>query len=240
MMFDVIAFDADDTLWHTESLYVDVHEKVSALLAKYSRADEIENTLHKYDILNLPYYGYGIKGFILSMIEASIEISAGRITGLEIQQIIEMTRGMLMAEVRLLDGVREVVSDLAGHYPLMVVTKGDLFDQTTKLERSGLRPFFEHVEVVSTKTNESYAELFAKYRIPPSRFLMVGNSLKSDILPVLELGGRAVYIPYHITWAHEEADPPAEGGDSYFRLDNLAQLPGLLAGLDGKPDLQRR
>ncbi len=238
-MLEMIAFDADDTLWHTESLYLDVHRRVAALLLKYCGAQEIEDTLHKYDILNLPYYGYGIKGFILSMIEASIEISAGRVSGPEVQQIIEMTRGMLMSDVRLLDGVREVVSGLADGYPLMVVTKGDLFDQTNKLERSGLKPFFEHVEVVSAKTNESYAELFAKYRIPPSRFLMVGNSLKSDILPVLELGGKAVYIPYHITWAHEEADPPAEGGDSYFKLENLIQLPDLLAGLNGKPDRQR-
>lgn len=231
-MLDMIAFDADDTLWHTESLYQDVHRRVAALLLKYCGAQEIEDTLHKYDIQNLTYYGYGIKSFILSMIEASIEISAGRVSGPEVQQIIEMTRDMLMSDVSLLDGVGEVVSGLADSYPLMVVTKGDLFDQTTKLERSGLRPFFEHVEVVSVKTNQSYAELFAKYRIPPSHFLMVGNSLKSDILPVLELGGKAVYIPYHITWAHEEADPPEEGGDSYFRLDNLGQLSGLLARLD--------
>jgi putative hydrolase of the HAD superfamily len=235
-MFDVIAFDADDTLWHTESLYVSVHEQVAALLAQYCGAEEIENTLHKYDILNIPYYGYGIKGFILSMIEASIEISAGKITGPEIQRIIEMTRGMLMAEVQLLDHTRDVISGLADHHTLMVITKGDLFDQETKLVRSGLKPFFDHVEIISTKTTESYAELFAKYRIPPERFLMVGNSLKSDILPVLELGGKAVYIPYAITWAHEEAVPPAEGGDSYFKLENLGQLPGLLARLDGNPD----
>jgi putative hydrolase of the HAD superfamily len=231
-MLEMIAFDADDTLWHTESLYQDVHRRVAALLLKYSGAQEIEDTLHKYDIQNLPYYGYGIKSFILSMIEASIEISAGRVSGPEVQQIIEMTRDMLMSEVRLLDGVREVISGLAESHPLMVVTKGDLFDQTNKLERSGLRPFFDHVEVVSTKTNESYAELFAKYRIPPSHFLMVGNSLKSDILPVLELGGKAVYIPYHITWAHEEADPPEEGGDSYFKIDNLFQLSPLLNQLE--------
>lgn len=227
-MFDVIAFDADDTLWHTESLYQDVHVRVADLLSNYCGAQEIEDTLHHYDIQNLPYYGYGIKSFILSMIEAAIDISDGRIPGSKIQQIIEMTRDMLVSEVRLLDGVREVISGLAGQYPLMVVTKGDLFDQTTKLERSGLKPFFDHVEVVSTKTNESYGELFDKYRIPPSRFLMVGNSIKSDILPVLELGGKAVYIPYAITWAHEKADPPEEGGDSYFKLDSLGQLPGLL------------
>ncbi|MHC1781410.1 MAG: HAD family hydrolase [Anaerolineaceae bacterium] len=238
-MFDVIAFDADDTLWHTESLYVSVHEQVAALLAQYCEEDEIEKTLHKYDILNIPYYGYGIKGFILSMIEASIEISDGKITGPEIQQIIEMTRGMLMADVQLLDHTQDVISGLAERHTLMVITKGDLFDQETKLVRSGLKPFFDHVEIISTKTTESYAELFAKYRIPPERFLMVGNSLKSDILPVLELGGKAVYIPYHITWAHEEADPPVEGGNSYFKLDNLGQLPGLLARLDENPDGQR-
>jgi putative hydrolase of the HAD superfamily len=238
-MFDVIAFDADDTLWHTESLYVSVHEQVADLLAQYCKAEEIEKTLHKYDILNIPYYGYGIKGFILSMIEASIEISAGKITGSQIQRIIEMTRGMLMAEVQLLEHTRDVISSLAENNTLMVITKGDLFDQETKLVRSGLKPFFDHVEIISTKTTDSYAELFAKYRIPPERFLMVGNSLKSDILPVLELGGKAVYIPYHITWAHEEADPPPEGGDSYFKLDNLGQLPGLLARLDVNPDGRR-
>jgi putative hydrolase of the HAD superfamily len=232
-MFDVIAFDADDTLWHTEILYADIHKQIKVLLADYCGAEEVERTLHKYDILNLPYYGYGIKGFILSMIEAAIEISDGRISALEIQKIIEMTRTMLMADVRLLDHTQEVISSLAGHYPLMVITKGDLFDQESKLERSGLKPFFDHIEIVSNKTTESYAELFAKYRIPPERFLMIGNSLKSDILPVLELGGKAVFIPYQITWAHEEADPPAEGGESYFKLDDLLELPALLDRLNG-------
>lgn len=233
-MFDVIAFDADDTLWHTESLYVCVHDQVKQLLSAYGSEEDIEKTLHKFDIVNLPYYGYGIKGFILSMIEAAVEISKGKIPSNDIQKIIEMTRMMLMADVRLLDHTQKVVSELAQRYPLMVITKGDLFDQESKLVRSGLKPFFQHIEIISNKTTESYAELFDKYRIPPARFLMIGNSLKSDILPVLELGGKAVFIPYRITWAHEEAQAPEEGKGNYFVLDDLMLLPELLESLSKK------
>ncbi|MCC7353833.1 MAG: HAD hydrolase-like protein [Anaerolineae bacterium] len=230
-MFDVIAFDADDTLWHTEGLYSGVQDKFKQLLAPYSSAERVEEILHQTEMRNLAYYGYGIKGFALSLIEAAIALSEGRIAGPEIQRLIDLAKEMVTAEVRLLAHAQETVAMLAASYPLMVITKGDLFDQEAKIARSGLRPYFRYVEIVSDKTRDHYAAILAKYRLTPARFLMVGNSLRSDILPVVALGGRAVHIPYHITWAHEDAIPADGDRERYVELAHLGLLPALVKEL---------
>ncbi len=231
-MFDVIAFDADDTLWHNEHLYRGVEARFEQLLAPYCSEECTAQRLHETEIANLGAYGYGIKGFALSLIETAIEVTGGRITGAEIGKVLELARGMLSAEVQLLEHAREVVKDLAASYPLMLITKGDLIDQEAKLARSGLGPYFRYVEVVTDKTRDIYAALLAQHDLAPERFLMVGNSLRSDILPVLELGGQAVYIPYATTWAHE-CVYPGEMQGCYHELEHLGLLPGFIRELAG-------
>jgi putative hydrolase of the HAD superfamily len=230
--FDLIAFDADDTLWHSETLFVGAQDKFKQLLAQYHDMAYIEQKVEQIELENLQYYGYGVKGFILSLIETAIELTEGRILGAEIQQVIRLAKEMLTAEVQLLEHARECVAQLASVYPLMIITKGDLFDQEAKIARSGLGQYFQHIEIVSDKTRDNYAALLARYRVTPARFLMVGNSLRSDILPVVALGGRAVYIPYHITWSHEKALPADEDREKIFEIEHLGLLPALLAKLD--------
>jgi putative hydrolase of the HAD superfamily len=229
--FDTIAFDADDTLWHTERLYVDVQNRFRHLLAPYQVTQPIEQRLHEIEIGNLSLYGYGIKGFALSLIEAAIALTDGRIRGADIQKIIDWAKAMLTTQIELIDGVPDVLAHLANVAPLLLITKGDYFDQQTKLERSGLRSYFRHIEIVNEKTRDTYAGLLDKYRISPARFLMVGNSLRSDILPVIAVGGRAVHIAYHLTWAHEHADLPESGRDRCFELDHIGHLPALVDSL---------
>jgi putative hydrolase of the HAD superfamily len=231
MMFDLIAFDADDTLWHSETLYTVTQDKFVHLLSAYRETDGIEAELYQTEMRNLRYYGYGIKSFTLSMIETAIQLTDGRIRGEEIRQILAFAREMLKAPVELLEGAEEVVRALSESHPLMIVTKGDLFDQESKLARSGLADYFTHVEVVTAKTSTTYQALLSKYHITPGRFLMVGNSLKSDILPVLAVGGQAVYIPYHITWVHEAVAQPADDVMGYFELEHIRLLPALVESL---------
>ncbi len=222
-MFDVIAFDADDTLWHSENLYAATQAQLRQLLGGYAAPDQIDAVLHDTEMRNLPIYGYGIKGFALSMIEAALTLSAGCIQGHEVQQVLDLAKQMLSTKVQLLDHAAEVVARLAAEYPLMLITKGDLFDQESKIEQSGLKPHFRQIEIVSDKTTAAYSALLTKHQIEPAKFLMVGNSLRSDILPVVELGGCAVHIPYHITWAHEYVE--ASDAATYVTLEHLGQLP---------------
>lgn len=229
--FDFIAFDADDTLWHTEGLYVAVQARFRQLLAPYNEGSIIDQQLLAAETRNLGYYGYGIKGFALSLIETAIELSDGRIAGGDIRQIIDWTKTMLSADVELIDHARDTVGLLSRRHRLMVLTKGDLFDQQSKIERSGLRPYFEFVEVLSDKTPQAYAAVLERYAISPSDFLMVGNSLRSDILPVVALGGCAVHIPYHLTWAHEHAAPTEHERGRYYELEHLGDLPALVEQL---------
>lgn len=232
-MLELIAFDADDTLWHNETLYIDVEDRFIALLAPYASAEQARQALHQVEMRNLAYYGYGIKGYTISLIETAISLSDGSIPSSSIQGLIDLSRDMLVAHVRLIDRAEEVVTGLSGQHELMLITKGDLFEQEAKVARSGLRDRFQHVEVVSDKTADTYAALLTRYDIAPSGFLMVGNSLRSDILPVLELGGKAVYIPYHATWAHEHAEPPQAGHKGYFELEHIGLLPALIESLSG-------
>jgi putative hydrolase of the HAD superfamily len=230
-MFDLIAFDADDTLWHNELLYAEAEDKLKTLLASYVDGETVEQKLFETEMGNLKYYGYGIKSFTLSMIETAIGLTKGQIQGAEVQQIIGFARDMLTAEVQLLEHVEETLRALAQSYALMMITKGDLLDQKSKLSRSRLSDYFQVVEVVSDKTRQTYETLLAKHRIKPQHFLMVGNSLKSDILPVLALGGYAVYVPYQTTWVHEIVDSPPFEHDGYYELEHIGQLPRLVEEL---------
>jgi putative hydrolase of the HAD superfamily len=228
----MIAFDADDTLWHNERLYAQAQAQFRELLAHYHSSEWINERLYQAEMRNLPHFGYGIKAFALSMIETAVELTEGRITGHDIQIIIDAAKAMLAAEVELLEHVPEALARLARTHPLMVITKGDLRDQEMKMARSGLRHYFRHVEIVSDKSPASYAALLTRHAIPPERFLMVGNSLRSDILPVLALGASAVYVPHPLTWAHEAAEPPPADHPGFHALEHLGLLPNLLEALE--------
>jgi putative hydrolase of the HAD superfamily len=222
--FDFIAFDGDDTLWHNERSYRDARERFHRLLATAGvdlTVEAIEERINETEVANIQFYGYGVASFVLSLMETAIRLTSGRITGADLHELVDLAKQMLSEEVELFTGARETVTTLAARYPLMLITKGDLLHQTSKLERSGLRPHFSAVEVVSHKTPDVYAALLSRHRIDPARFLMVGNSLRSDVLPVIELGARAVYVPAALSWAHEHADVP-EGARS-----RLVELPGL-------------
>lgn len=229
-MFDVIAFDADDTLWHNETLYSATQERFQALLSRYELGEGARERLYETEVRNLQYYGYGIKSFTLSMIETAIELTGGAITGSDLQQIIEMAKEMLRSPVQLLDHVAEVIATLSASHTLMLITKGDLFDQETKIARSGLAPHFAHVEIVRDKTEEVYRAILDRHQISPQRFLMVGNSQRSDILPVVALGAHAVYIPYAITWEHERVAPQGDASVGYVELEHIGLLPGYVEG----------
>jgi putative hydrolase of the HAD superfamily len=226
-----IGFDADDTLWHNETLYAMSQARLRDLLAPYGDAAEIDARLYATELRNLAHFGYGVKGFTLSMIETAVELTGGRIAGGAIGEILEWGREMLAAPVELLPDVETVLTGLAARHPLLLITKGDLFDQESKLARSGLADYFRHVEIVQEKEATVYARILHKHAVEPRRFLMVGNSVRSDILPVLAIGGRAAHIPYEITWQHEAVALAQEDADGYFHLPNVAALPALVAQL---------
>lgn len=234
-MLDLIAFDADDTLWHTEHLYSDAQAKFRELLAGYVEAGALDDHLFEVEMRNLRFFGYGVKGFTLSMIETAIELSGGAIGGRDIQRIIELAKEMVTADVRLLEQAQPTVAALAQSHRLMIITKGDLFDQEAKVARSGLAEYFRHVEIVSDKTPQTYAALLKRHSVTPERFLMVGNSLRSDVLPVAALGGHAVYVPYAITWAHEVVGEHEAAAGRYHELAHLGELPALVARIEGQP-----
>ncbi len=220
----VIAFDADDTLWHNEPIFYSAKDKFSRLLSNYHTEEWIAQRLDEAEIRNIQHFGYGIKGFTLSMIETAIELTEGRVTGNEIQEILSFAREMLAAPIELLDGVRETIQELSKSYNLIVITKGDLFDQETKLARSGIGDFFSNFEIVSKKDKRTYENITHKYGIVPTEFVMVGNSLRSDILPVLEIGAVAVHVPYKTEWFHEAVTEQELIGKVFVRLEQINLL----------------
>ncbi len=231
-MFDVIAFDGDDTLWHNESLYAAAQAEFRRLLAQHHPAESVDRGLYETEMRNLEFYGYGIKSFTLSMIETAIELTGGQVTADEIREILGIGRGMLTADVRLLEHAQSTVAQLAASHTLMLITKGDLRDQKRKLAKSGLAPYFRHIEIVTNKTREEYEEILSKYQISPERFLMVGDSLRSDVQPVLELGGQVVHIPYHVRWAHEVLDDVQCVGPGCHQLEQIGLLPELVEEIE--------
>jgi putative hydrolase of the HAD superfamily len=233
-MITTIGFDADDTLWHNESIFEATHEKYRGLLARWHDAATIDRQLFATEMRNLELYGYGIKAHTLSCIETAIELSGGTIKAAEIREIIAFAKDMLAHPVDLLEGVAEAVPQLAQSHQLLLITKGDLRNQERKLAKSGLAHHFSHVEIVAEKDVNIYARVLRRLQIPPERFLMVGNSLKSDILPALDLGAHAVLVPYHLLWQAEQAPPPppAAAANRFFQLKSLRELPALVARLD--------
>ncbi len=227
-MIDLIAFDADDTLWHNEPLFIDTKARFAKLLSAYHSSEWIEERLDETEIRNLHHFGYGIKSFALSMIETAIELTEGRIKGNEIQQLVDFAKEMVSAPIRLLEDAEETVKKLAVDYPLMLVTKGDLFDQESKIARSGLGDLFAHVEVVSEKDRSTYEGILTRRGIAPSGFVMVGDSLRSDILPVVDLGGQAIHVPYESTWKHEEVSEEVASRYSFSRAAGIGEVPALL------------
>jgi len=224
-MFDYLAFDADDTLWHSERLYAETQKQFTEMLSNYHDSEWINERLYQTETRNIKHFGYGIKAFSLSLIETAIELTEGRISSKEIQEIVDWSKRMLNSEVELLPHVSQVIPQLSTQYPLMIITKGDLLDQEAKIKKSGLANYFQHTEIVSQKTPESYENLLKKYNITPNRFIMIGNSLPSDILPVLKLGGSAVHIPYEITWLHETAEAPSHEPLRYYLSQTIGELP---------------
>lgn len=223
-----IAFDADDTLWHNERFFRSTQSRFAALLRDHAGEDYLRERLLAAERRNLGRYGFGVKGFVLSMIETAIEVSAARVPASAIGEIMEMGREMLAHPIELLPGVERAVEALAGEARLMLVTKGDLLDQERKLAQSGLGEMFEAVEIVSDKTASVYAAIFARHGVVPDRAVMVGNSLKSDVIPVLEAGGWGVHVPFETTWELEQAEAPL-AHPRFRQLDSLAGLPSIIA-----------
>ena len=224
----VIGLDADDTLWHNEIIFEGVQERYRKLLSQYHDAAAVDRTLLATEKRNIEHYGYGIKGFTLSAIETAIELTSGKISAQEIHTLIELGREMLAHPVVLLDGVRETLASLAQSHRLVVITKGDLVDQQRKLAKSGVADHFTDVEIVSEKDPATYVRILKRLGAEPGEFLMVGNSLKSDVLPVLAVGAAAAHVPYKVTWALEQSDQVPDAPDRFFRLSNIRELPALL------------
>jgi putative hydrolase of the HAD superfamily len=202
----VIGFDADDTLWVNETFFREGEERFCDLLENFMPRHDILRSLFKVEIENLPLYGYGIKAFMLSMIETALQITDHKCDGKLIKAIIDIGRNQLHMPVEKLEGVEETIIALKEKYKLVVVTKGDLLDQERKLTKSGLASHFHHIEIVSEKNNEQYQKLLSHLDVKAEEFLMIGNSLKSDVLPILEIGGYGIHIPFHTTWEHEKVN----------------------------------
>lgn len=225
-----IGFDADDTLWHNERYFRLTQDRFLELLADVADPEQLEDRLLAAERRNVVHYGFGIKGFTLSMIETAIEVTEGRVSGRTIWEILEAGRDMLSHPVEPLPGARQVLERLKSDFILVLITKGDLFDQERKLAESGLGEMFDAVEIVSDKTEAVYERIFTRHGAGPKRAMMVGNSLRSDILPALGVGAWAVHVPYHLTWGLEEADTPLEA-PRFLHMDSLASLPEAIAKL---------
>lgn len=228
MPFKVIAFDADDTLWVNEPYFREAEDKFSSLLEDYLPHHSVTKELYKTELQNIPLYGYGVKGFMLSMVETALRVSRNTVPLAVIEKAIQYGKDLLDKPIELLEGVEETLHHLKGRYRLVMATKGDLLDQERKLKKSGLESYFHHIEIMSDKQEADYLQLIRHLDIRPDEFLMIGNSLKSDALPVLAVGGHAIHIPYHTTWEHEKV----EGGvrhENFRSADTLKEiLPFLL------------
>ncbi|QTE24413.1 HAD family hydrolase [Polaribacter cellanae] len=224
----VIAFDADDTLWVNETYFREAEEEFTKLLSKYETKNKIDQELFKVEIKNLIHYGYGVKGFVLSMIECALELSNYKISQQTIEKILNIGKEMLEKPIELLAGIEDVLASLQGKYKLIVATKGDLLDQERKLEKSNLLKYFHHIEVMSDKKEKDYKKLIGHLDIKPEEFLMIGNSLKSDVLPLIAIGASAIHVPFHTTWVHEEVSQKEQENAEYATLTNINEVLSLI------------
>ena len=225
-----VGFDADDTLWHNERFFRLTQARFFELLADHADPDQLQDRLHAAERRNVGHYGFGIKGFVLSMIETAIEVTEARVSAAVVAELISAGREMLAHPIELLPAARETVEALAGHYRLILITKGDLLDQERKLAQSGLGELFDAVEIVSHKAPAAYAQIFNRHADGAAGALMVGNSLRSDVVPMLAAGGWGVHVPHELTWALEEAEEPI-GAPRFRRIAGLSELRPLLAEL---------
>lgn len=232
MRFQLIAFDADDTLWHEMRKYEATEELFVEMLSRYCDPDTVVERLRSADVENLRYYGFGVKGFILSMIDAAVKLTDGRVTGEEIGRIIQWGRDMLDHPIECFPHVETTLANIARTHTVMLITKGDLFDQETKIARSGLAKYFDHIEVVSSKDSATYAGLLEKVGVSAENFLMIGNAIRSDILPVVNIGGSAVHIPSVHDWDYEN-DKSADT-TQFTTLQHIGQIPAYVAKLEAE------
>ena len=224
----VIGFDADDTLWVNETYFRDAELEFAKLLAQYETANTIDQELFKKEMQNLPLYGYGVKGFVLSMVEMALELSNYNVSNETIEAILNIGKEMLNKPVELLEGVEETLKALSKQYRLILLTKGDLLDQERKLEKSGLTEYFHHIEVLSDKKEANYLNLLSHLDINASEFLMIGNSLKSDILPIINIKAHAIHVPFHTTWLHEQVNEEETNNKPFKTVHSLLNIKGLL------------
>lgn len=223
----VIGLDADDTLWLNETYFLETEQQLRLLLSPYIDPELVSAELYRTETHNMPLYGYGVKAYILSVLETAIRITSGCVPASILEQIIRLGKEQLTKPVELLPGVEETLNALVGRYKLILVTKGDLLDQEQKLRRSGLEHLFHHVEIMSDKTEREYRQLLRRQDIRPDEFLMIGNSVRSDILPPLSLGSYAIHVPFHTTWLHEKVDEPVVH-PHFFEVDTLWDVITLL------------
>lgn len=227
----MVGFDGDDTLWHSEARFHVTQGEFRDLLKSHVPDADVDVRLHETEMANLAIYGYGVKSFTLSMLETAIEVTGGRIPAADLDVILGWGKRMLTQPTELLAGVEETLRDVAAGHDVLLITKGDLFDQESKLARSGLGELFLGVEILSEKNADSYRGVFTRRAIDPKDFVMVGNSLRSDVVPVVNLGARAVHIPYEVTWAHEEVAEEDLPKGGWRRVESIRQLPEVLKGL---------
>ncbi len=231
-MIELIAFDGDDTLWHDAPLFQSSVTKFKEILAGYHENDRIDDIISDKAVSNLQHFGYGVKGFTLSLIETALDVTEDRIQATQIRNVLELCKEMMNAPINLLDGAKETVDLLSRTYKLILLTKGDLFHQEAKVARSGLGTYFHQLEIVAQKDDYIYERILNKYGVAADQFLMVGNSVPSDILPALEVGAYAAHIPYDLEWAHEKTQDEKRlklpEHQRYFLLDNLRSIPEVL------------
>ena len=228
MPIRVLGFDGDDTLWHSETRFHVTQGQFRDLLGRHAPDVDVDTRLAEMEMKNLAIYGYGVKSFTLSMLETAIELTGGRIPAADLEVILGWGKGMLMQPTELLADVEETLRELSKSHDLLLITKGDLFDQESKLARSGLGDLFLGVEILTDKNVEMYRGVFTRRGIDPREFVMVGNSLRSDIVPVVALGSRAVHIPYEVTWQHEHVPEDELPKHGWRRIEKIAELPAIL------------
>ncbi|HKJ41688.1 MAG TPA: HAD family hydrolase [Sunxiuqinia sp.] len=218
---EIIAFDADDTLWENENFFREAEKQFCHLLQEFQPDEKIMSELFRVEVQNMEIYGYGIKAFILSLVETALIISNKQVRPEQVEAILKIGKSMLHKEVVLLDGIHSVLEKLAPKYRLVLATKGDLLDQERKLKKSGLLRYFHHIEVMTHKKEENYQQLLNHLDIDARKFMMIGNSLKSDVLPVINLGGTAAHVPFYTTWVFEQLDPSSVKSDRFFELKHI-------------------
>lgn len=235
-MIELVGFDGDDTLWHSEGHYQTVHDQFERLVGAYvDLADaRLHERLLETEQRNIRLFGYGAKGMTLSMIETAIEITDARISATDVHELLRLGKEVLSHPVELLPGIREAVLEVARNFQVVLITKGDLFHQEAKVARSGLADLFHRIEIVSEKDEATYRRVLGEFSLAPAQFAMVGNSLRSDIEPVVALGGWGVYVPYHITWAHEMETSLAREHPRYVDVAGPGEIPAALSVLQAR------